>query len=560
MPSMRDHQGIVLEKFNGLYSRGSTDTTPLDHFADCNNIKYIDDSSFRTRDGIGITQDVLVPLRNIKRIYNYPTQTGNTFVVLTNTNAILPNLSNFIPNFDDEFNETNPIFLKPNNQLFLEEDSIDSNVDDHWLTNYPTSIDTVIGNIYHVINPTLVYGPILSIYGMTDFAFLPYAGRGYISPFSTFDVGGLNVEKGLPNEFLYVYAGNGTPARQAAGQALAGALTIANGAAGHTDAGFHLFGFVSESISGYLSPPGAIGSFTTIAGNSVSFGTVPASGDPNVVKRHLVVTKVITGYNGNPNGYIFYFIPSAVINNNTDNFLNNVSFYDAELLADASHLFNNYSQIPAGAALSNYHNRLSLFAPYTDISIGLISSPGEPEAINQINGLIVVPLDGNPITNAQELRDVFYVFKRSRTVAFIDSGDVPSSWPMTVIDNALGTSVHGIATVLDSGSSNVDFLIIATYQGISLFNGRYITPELSWKIEAYWRLLSRADFRFIQIINAPIQKEIYIILPSRNLLVGNYSNGMDQMKIRWSPWSFVMGVNTVAIWNIDEIILGADEG
>lgn len=558
MPSIRDHQGITLERFNGLYQRGDLDTTPLDHFADCNNIKLIGDSSFRTRDGIGITQNVLVPLRNIKRIYNYPTQTGNTFIVLTNTNAISPNLSNFIPNFDDESIESNPIFLKPSDQLFLEEDNIED--DSYWLTNYPASIDTVIGNIYHVINPATVYGPILSIYGMTDFAFLPYAGRGYISPFSTFDVGGLNVEKGLQNEFLYVYAGDGTPARRAAGLALAGTLTIANGTAGYTDAGFRLFGFVSESISGYLSPPGAIGSFTTVGTNSVSFGTVPASGDPNVVKRHLVASKIITGYNGNPEGYILYFVPNAVINNNTDNFLNNISFYDADLLADASHLFNNYSQIPAGAVLGNYHNRLVLCATYTDISLGLISSPGEPEAISQINGLIIVPLDGNPITNAQELRDVLYVFKRSRTVAFIDNGDIPSSWPMTVIDNALGTSVHGIATVLDSGSSSVDYLIICTYQGVSLFNGRYITPELSWKIEAYWKSLPRSDFRLIQIVNAPIQKEIYIILPSRNLLVGNYSNGMDQMKIRWSPQSFVMGVNTVAIWNIDEIILGADEG
>ena len=42
------------------------------------------------------------------------------------------------------------------------------------------------------------------------------------------------------------------------------------------------------------------------------------------------------------------------------------------------------------------------------------------------------------------------------------------------------------------------------------------------------------------------------------MLMGNYSNGMDWKNIRWSPWSFRMGINTIAIQNIDEIILGAD--
>ena len=122
----------------------------------------------------------------------------------------------------------------------------------------------------------------------------------------------------------------------------------------------------------------------------------------------------------------------------------------------------------------------------------------------------------------------------------------------------MGTCVHGIATVLDSGSSSVDYLIICNYQGISLFNGRFVTPELSWKIEGFWKELDRNDFGKIQIVNAPIQKEIYTVLPTRDLLVGNYANGMETKSIRWEPWSFFMGVNTVAIWNIDTIIIGAD--
>lgn len=561
---LRDHQPVPINDFNGLWARGDVDNTPMDHFADCNNIKFPGNSSFATRDGIGLSQDAGVALSNIKRIYNYPTQTANTTIVLV--------------------------------------------------------ADGTVGRIYHVVNNSLVYGPILSINGMQDFAFLPYNGRAYISPFATFDVGGLNVEKGLQGEYLYVYAGDGTPARLAAGQPLDGILLIANGNPGHTDQGFHLFGFVAESISGYLTPPGAITGFTTLSNFSVSFGNVPTVGinvtingqtivssllysseetydeddifipptiflkeesideiirqdnlltifpfststtvaNPFYIRRHLVATKVITNFNGDPRGYQFFFVPDAIINNNTDTFLNNISFYDQDLLDDASHLFDNYPQIPAGAVLSNYHNRLCLFATYTDISLGLISSPGEPEAISQIDGLVIVPPDGNPITNAQEVRDVLYVTKRSRTVSFTDNDEEPAFWPYGVIDTALGTSVHGIATVLDSGGVNVDYLIVATYQGLTIFNGRYVTPELSWKIESFWKSLDRNEFRKIQIVNAPIQKEIYTILPTRQLLVGNYANGFDYKKIRWSPQSFVMGVNTIGIVNIDEIVIGAD--
>ena len=502
--AVRDHKGISIDKFNGYWNRGDKDSAAKDHFSDCDNIDFIAQSSILPRPGIGISQNVLVPLTNIRRIYNYPTQTGNTLIVLT--------------------------------------------------YNY----DIGYGSIHHIVDKNRVYGPLLTVQGMTDFAFVPYAGRAYISPFGDYTNGDLTFQKGLANEFVYVYDGTGNPARKAAGAGLAGSMTVANGVAGHTDGGQHIFGIVTQSRSGYNAPPTLLTSFTTNAANSVSFGNIPTSGDPNVVKRLLVSTIRLPTYNGNLSGYQFFFVPNAIINNNTDTFLNNISFYDADLLADASALLNNYTSIPAGASLSLYHNRLCVAATFTDISLMLLSHVGEPEAIDQISGLIVVPLDGNPITNAQEMRDVLYIFKRSKTVAYADNGGQPAGWPLIPIDSALGTCPHGIATVLDSGSSSVDFLIICTYQGISQFNGRYATPELTWKIEEYWKDLDRNSFGSIQIVNAPIQKEIYIILPTRQVLMGNYSNGLDWKSIRWCPWSFRMGINTVGIHNIDEIILGAD--
>lgn len=502
--TLRGHQPIVIDQFNGLWQRGDPENTPLDHFSESNNIRLIGTNKIGSRWGVGIHQDVQVPLSNVKRFYNYPTPTGNTLIVLTMDSA-----------------------------------------------------DTV-GKIYHVVNAQTVYGPILTKTGMTDFAFIPYAGRAYISPFTSYLMGDLNIEKGLQNEFLYVYMGDGTAARKAAGDAVSGSLTIANGAAGATDPGFHLFGVVYETSSGYLTPPGVISSFTTAQNLSVSFTGIPTSASPTVIKRHLVATKVITGYAGNTTGYTFYFIPDGTIDDNVTTFLSNVSFFDSGLLDDASHLLDNYGEIPAGASLWFYRNRLHLGATYNDISLVLVSEPGEPEAINQITGLIIVPLDGDPITAGSELRDVDYIFKRSKTFAYVDNDDVPSSWPMTTVDNALGCPVHGIATVLTTGSASVDSLIIATYLGILLFNGIYVKPELSWKIADLWIKQDRDEFRKIQMVNNVTLQEILVVIPDGRLLIANYSKGMTAKHLFWTPYGFARNINTVALVNIDEVILGMD--
>jgi len=129
---MRDLKPNVVDKFNGLYNRGDFENTPRDHFQGSNNIRHQGVSVF-TRDGITISQDIVAvtPLTNIRRFYNYPTLAGNTLIILS-----------YDPN-------------------------------------------TNVGKIYHFINSTTQYGPVLTITGMSDFAFQPVGGRAYISPFSS---------------------------------------------------------------------------------------------------------------------------------------------------------------------------------------------------------------------------------------------------------------------------------------------------------------------------------------------------------------------------------------
>jgi len=473
----------------------------MDHFSDANNLRYFGDNSFGSRFGIGRSQSVAAPLSSILRIYNYPTSDKQTILVLVTG-----------------------------------------------------------GSIYHIVDSTTIFGPILTIPTMTDFGFVPYAGRAYITPFTTEVVGGLNRERGLQNESVYVYKGDGTTARKTGGTKPSTNITVANGAAGHTDAGVHIFGYVYETDTGYLTPPGGLVAFTTVAAQAVDFSTIANSPDSFVTKKHIVASKVIQNYNGDVNGYTLYFIPDATIPNNTVTTLGNISFFDQDLLDDASHLSDNFEHIPAGVGLCIYHNRMCVWTEYDNISLVRVSAVGEPEAVSQIDGVLLVPPDGNPVTNAAELRDVLYVFKRNKTVSFVDNGDEPATWQLSTIDYAMGCGVHGISTVVDAGSSNIDYLVVGSYKGIVQFNGRYILPELSWKIQDFWIAQDfKNNNRRIQMVNDPVGQNIYCVTTDRQVLYGNYMNGFDPKSIRWCPWTFNTNVNSLCLININELILGCDQ-
>src|SRR5215471_13479106 len=380
MPGLRDHDPLVLEEFNGLWKRGDDESAPSDHFTKADNIQY-SHSSFETRDGVNKYQTLAVPLTKIKRMYNYVMQNGQSLLVLTDG-----------------------------------------------------------GKIYHCIGPNTMYGPILTIPAMDDFGMVAINGRAYITPFKYYtNSQGVNYELGIQNEFLYVYNGDGTNARKAAGPPPVGSALIANlGAAGLTDSGLHLIAVVYETDSGYLTAlgPQVFASLDFSGSNKIDVSNIPVSPDAYVKKRRLVATKWIPEYNGDQTGYQFWFIPGGNIDDNTTT-TKTVEFFDADLLDDASHLIDNFSEIPSCVNLNTYHSRLVLVGEYgttetlkdlppgiTDNrSIARLSAAGEPESISKVDGLLIAPLDGNPLTNCQEFRDVLYLFKRTRTIAYSDNQD-----------------------------------------------------------------------------------------------------------------------------------------
>lgn len=627
----RDHNPVTIGEFNGLWKRGDPESCPIDHFSDCNNIDF-DESSFRWRDGL----DTLLAKANVKRLYNYKLQSGESLLIL------------------------------------------DAN-----------------GDIYHALldGTNTVFGPILSIPAMTDFGFWATAGRAYITPFKTeTNANGENFQRGLQNEFVYVYKGDGTAARKAAGnpptnssdtpliaynssidggidkgihiiaiaysngvdrstalgttvlpviyapggkQAIVDHLpigpagitireiymtkaidpavfdatavypfyfvtsvndnttrnkiinvndadltipfaagTLANPTSGgitakntntdgFCDLGLHIIGVVYETDTGYLTAPGpeilAVQTFVNEK-KKILIGNIPVSPDSFVTKRHLVASKAILDYNGDDDGFQLFFIPDGTLNDNVTTSLE-VSFFDIDLEDDASHLIDNFASIPAGVTLTAYKGRMVLTTTYDNPSVAYLSADGEPEAIDQVDGLVIMPLDGNPMTNAFEFREVFYTTKKTRTTAWNDNGDVPSTWKPIIVDQGIGCSVHGVAQVLDSGGVNIDYILITDYSGIMIFDGAYSQPagELTWKIADLWRSISRNDYGNIQIVNDSLSRKLYITLPDKKMLYGQYQNGLTFKAIKWTPWLFDIETTTIALINTNTLVIGSEK-
>ena len=122
---------------------------------------------------------------------------------------------------------------------------------------------------------------------------------------------------------------------------------------------------VYETDTGYLTAlgPEEFAEFEFPGDTKIVVSNIPVSPNSYVTKRHLVSTKWIPEYNGDQEGYQFFFIPEGNIDNNTDT-TKTVHYFDADLLDDASHLIDNFSEIPSGVTLNTYHSRLVIVGEY----------------------------------------------------------------------------------------------------------------------------------------------------------------------------------------------------
>jgi len=410
------------------------------------------------------------------------------------------------------------------------------------------------GQLYDSTNLT---APILNIPEMVDFSAAQYYNRIYITPHDR--------NKGLENIPVYVY--DGTTCRPAGGPAPAGSLVCVNSSlSGHVEQGTHLFAVSFETESGYITTPGPAiyGSVVADGAHAVDISGIPI-GPVGTIARRILATRRIADYNLNQDGYIFYYVPTGRITNNVDSTVT-LDFYDADLVLEADYLFDQLAFIPAGVGIGVYQDSLIVWGEFKEPSVVRVSKQGDPEGFNGVDGyMTVAPNEAGGVKNCIQFRDNLYMLKSQRTYSTsrdFTYSDSALFWRIISVDEGVGTECFGIATVLDTAGPNTDVYIAIARTGLFTFNGMYLQPEFSWKIDRYWGDLDQSNFDKMQVVNDVVGSRIYILLPDGTLLVANYQNGLAYSNIRWAHWTFPWPITCIGI-DIDSdnrtnVLLGAN--
>ncbi len=398
------------------------------------------------------------------------------------------------------------------------------------------------GNIYKDNNPT----PIWSDANIVDFSAVNLFNRVYILPITSGSAA-----------FLLVWDGT-NPVRLAAGIAPTTGVTAADGAAGNVDAGVHQFGVCFVTNTGFITRPGQSisgvftpTSYTAPGSKKVNLSGIPIGGS-DVVARYIVATCA--------NETLFFFVPGGLINDNTTTTVT-LNFYDTDLLLSADYLFDLYEKIPAATiagSLYTFHSRLFL-APGNNTA--LVSRPSDPESIDEVDGVITLPNPAyNTIRGFCQLYDTLYLVKSTGIASTFDNADLPSTWVVTEIDGTHGGFQNSISTISVTNvalGQNEKFLL-CDLGGIFIFNGATNVIPLTWKIDDIWQMITPAGLPNITIMNDPFKEVFYVLIPTRGsvqanlLLVGDYTEGLDPMLIKWTIFTFPFTPCAIALYNFDD--------
>lgn len=374
-----------------------------------------------------------------------------------------------------------------------------------------------------------------TITGMTGFAIGFYNNRAYISPH--------NGVSGLSGEFTYVY--NGTTIRKIAGSGPAGSSTASiSSSAGVIEAGTHIFAWVFETDTGFVTAPGPAQVLVFDGSKKVNFTIIPV-GPVGTAARRLLASRAIQDYNGNELGYEMFFVAGGRINNNTATTLSNVDFYDVDLQLSADYTYDQLGEIPSVVFIAPYGNKMAFGGPNADKNLVYVSKALEPESVNSLAGFISFdPHETEGVKDATEFRDNFYVVKENKTYSVRDNTYEPSTWRPVTIDSSIGGDINSIAQYWDKKGARVEFFVVASKSGLQKFNGIYEPIPVSRKIKNWWKRINEKYYNSMQVIFDQDHLLLYILVPldgavsPNSIIVGDYENGFDTERIKWHLWSF----------------------
>ena len=392
------------------------------------------------------------------------------------------------------------------------------------------------GKIFDSLYPGVV---ILEIAGMIDFSMIVMNDRAYLSPH--------NGIVGMAGQNIWMYQGAGQPARLAGGMPPSGFnLEVYDSPnAGYIEEGLHLIAVVYETDSGFITKPGpAVYAQYTSAGQFKAIASLPI-GPVGTVARHVLATKVIPEFTGDQEGPELFFVEGAgVFDNSTPTV--EFEFYDSQLVRSADYLKDEMTTIPAVLGFTTFAGSLVGWAPNVEPSSIYISKAGEPESISLLEGGIEVePFTGGGVKNCVAYRgSTLMIHKSSRVYSTANNGNEPVYWEVTgPVESGIGTSVFGVATIMDEEGNTVDRYVFASKKGLIAYDGTFANV-LSEKIDDVWGRITKTAFSKIQVSLDAINEVIYVLLPLDGSVTPNviaycdYSNGMTVANVRWSLWTF----------------------
>ena len=479
-PELAD-KSIDIKGFNGLWSRGTGETCPLDHLQVCQNC------TFPGKDQVSIREPVTFSSVLTYNVISY------AVVQMT----------------------TEPVLL-----------TLDS-----------------VGHFVDATNSR----SLITVTGADDFIAFSIFGRVYIS-FK-------KLGRALSTNVLYYYQLlPATPYYRfiaAAGAAPLTGPTLAQVNVGTVTSGNHFVSVAYQTETGYLTPPSMAGFITSDGTHDIELSAIPVSPAVNVVARVLLMTQA--------NGQELFFVPGGTIANNTATTAT-INVADLALITSADYLSDVLTEIPACSSIRLYNGRLILLGPngpYSTVSLTLsgqysypdnvlISNQQSPETFNLVTGIVNLPVDYgvNNTNTAAIIRDVLYCMKPSGTFAVQDNGGDPSTWSVTLVDSGLGTYDTGMSLFSSSASAQdiLEQVIMIHQRGLILFNGGFLDPPLSYKIESLWQTIDYSKLYKIKIAHDPYLKRIYLIIPTTGtdslFLMCDYTEGLTASAVKWSNWAF----------------------
>lgn len=406
-----------------------------------------------------------------------------------------------------------------------------------------------------------LYGsPLVSNVNYKDFSAVNYLNRAYI----TFH----NRIEGIPGTVIQVYEGAGPGTLRPAGGTppIGFTLTLAiSTTIGDLGLGKYLVAVVYETSSGFITAPGpaVFGDIDSPGGFRLNVSDIPI-GPAGTVARRLIITKSIPAglYSGNQFGYEYFFVPNGRIPNNTDTVLNDINFFDDDLIDSADFLFDSRSTLPCGLGLTIYNNKMCLWGVPGFEHYVFFSKALYVETFDSTGGLLYLdPSDAiSSIKNVVDHETSLLIQTQDRTYITVDNGNDPDTWRADPLDKAIGAEVFSVSKILDSRGTAVKRFFQGDKSGIYCYEGGgFQDPAFTLNIIDLWNRINKKEFNKVQIVDDPENKYLYAAIPLDNstecshILQADYNNSFNRYgmlvasQVRWSIWAMPWLVSCIVL-------------